>query len=193
MKSSQVPSRYIAFGLMVVVALIAYSNIFSYPFQFDDLYHIIQKSKLHSFRYFDHLSLWTNINTRPIPMFTLAVNYAMGGTNVTGYHILNLIIHIFTGLVVYFLTLQILSSNTIKAEHPIKKHKEMGALFISLLFLAHPIQTQAVTYIVQRMTSMAAMFYILSLLCYVRGRISIGNGRRKTAAAFFIGCFAEVI
>jgi len=45
------------------------------------------------------------------------------------------------------------------------------SLFTALIFVAHPIQTQAVTYTVQRYTSMAAMFYFLSVICYLKGRI----------------------
>ncbi len=195
MKLTKLPFRYIAFGLMIVVSLLAYSNIFHYPFEFDDLYHIIQKTRLHSFAYFGHLSTWININSRPIPMLTLAINYWLGGTDVVGYHIVNLIIHILSGVVVYFLSLQILSSDQIKNEHPIKKNKEIAALLISLLFLAHPIQTQAVTYTIQRITSLAALFYMLSVFFYLKGRMlqSSKTGSLKEALPFYAGTFISFI
>jgi tetratricopeptide (TPR) repeat protein len=53
------------------------------------------------------------------------------------------------------------------------------ALTAAALFLVHPVQTQAVTYIVQRFASLAALFYLLTVICYLFGRLSAPTGVRR--------------
>ena len=84
----------LAAGLIIVVALIVYSNSFYVPLQFDDIYHITQKKLTHDLGNFANLNTWKNVNSRPLAMLTLALNYRWGGASPTGYHILNLIFHI---------------------------------------------------------------------------------------------------
>ncbi|MGA2468032.1 MAG: hypothetical protein ABSH06_27275, partial [Thermodesulfobacteriota bacterium] len=107
--------------------------------------------------------------------FTFALNFYFGGLNVFGYHLANLLIHISTGIFVFWFVLLTLGLPTQR-----ERYRSIGfkvAFLTSLIFIAYPIQTQAVTYIVQRMTSMATMFYLLSMIFYIKGRLSLG--RRK--------------
>jgi hypothetical protein len=83
---------------------------------------------------------------------------------------LNLIIHLFTAILVWWLTLLTFSTPAIKKES-ISRHANVLALFAGLIFVSHPLQTEAVTYIVQRAACMAALFYLLSLCLYVKSRL----------------------
>jgi len=84
----------------------------------------------------------------------------------------NFLIHIASGIFLYAFLLLTFNLPSLKEKYGSISYKV--ALFTSLIFIAHPIQTQSVTYIVQRMASMAGMFYLLSLVLYVKGRLSTG-------------------
>ncbi|MBI5196564.1 MAG: hypothetical protein HZA10_09595 [Nitrospirae bacterium] len=152
--------------LIVVTGLIAYSNTFRVPFQFDDYNYIIDNHKLR-----DLSNLWPPTGSRWAGFLTFALNYKFGGLSVTDYHIVNIIIHIINALLVYRLVLLTFQTPYFNL-HPstFNPRPSLIALFSSLLFVSHPVQTQAVTYIVQRFTSTAVMFYLLSLVMYVKFR-----------------------
>jgi tetratricopeptide (TPR) repeat protein len=84
----------------------------------------------------------------------------------------NILIHIVNGVLVYFLALILLRKNQMLAhrQSASERRLRLAALYAAAIFIAHPAQIQAVTYIVQRMTSMATMFYMMSLLFYLLGR-----------------------
>ena len=180
-KKQSFPLKHLlAIGLMVVVAFIAYANTFHVPFQFDDRPNILDNPniqiKIFTFDRLEQLVRNTYPDTiRIFAYFTFALNYYFGRFNVFGYHLVNLLIHIASGVFLYWLLLLTFNLHSLKERYgsvafPI-------ALFSSLLFIAHPIQTQSVTYIVQRMASMAGMFYLLAMLLYIKGRLSKGTPR----------------
>ena len=175
------PFRHlIAVGLIIGVALVAYSNTFYVPFQFDDRSNIVQNPSI-QIRVFTWDSLERLVrNTykdtiRVFSYFTLALNYYFGGLNVFGYHLVNFIIHVIAGIFLYWFLILTFDLSTLKEKYGSISYKV--ALFTSLIFISHPIQTQSVTYIVQRMTSMAGMFYLLSMVLYIKGRLSSGRAR----------------
>jgi hypothetical protein len=196
--SSLKARHLIAIGLIVGVALVAYSNTFTVPFHFDDRPNILDNPNVHI-----KVLTWDRVdqlvkNTykesiRVFSYFTLALNYYFGGVHVFGYHLVNFIIHVASGIFLYgFLTLTF--------NLPRLKEKYGGisyrvALFASLIFIAHPIQTQSVTYIVQRMASMAGMFYLLSMVLYIQGKLSSGKIRiiyfGGMVLAYVLGVFSK--
>jgi Flp pilus assembly protein TadD len=109
---------------------------------------------------------------RPVANVSFALNYLAGGYDVKGYHLVNIFIHVANGALVYFLSLMLLRrSQAIEGRASASNRRlQLAALLAAAIFIAHPVQVQAVTYIVQRMTSMATMFYLLSLLLYLLGR-----------------------
>ncbi|MBU1012874.1 MAG: tetratricopeptide repeat protein [Bacteroidetes bacterium] len=161
--------------LIIVLGTIIYSNSFYGEFQFDDGVHIVQQNKFNDLSLYSEFSSWTRINDRPLSYFTLAINRSLNGTNVFGYHVFNLMVHLLTSILVYFFTLLLLSQKVVHSNKIIGKEK-LTALFIALIFLCHPIQTQAVSYIIQRMTSLAGLFYIASSFFYLKARLSQVKG-----------------
>ncbi len=121
---------------------------------------------------------------RWLPDVSFALNYFFGGIDVFGYHLVNLTIHIFTGITFYFLALVTLHLPILTGRFT--RPREI-ALASAIIWLAHPIQTNAVTYIVQRMTSMAALFYLGSMLFYVYGRLEKDSNLKK------ISCFTACL
>ena len=148
--------------VIIVLGIICYSNTFDSEFYFDDNNSIVKNV---SIRDLGNLrAIWKFSPIRFITYLSFAVNYHFGELNVFGYHLVNILIHIVTAFFVYLFTLYIsILSN--------KQTPYWIAVFAALIFLCHPIQTQAVTYIVQRAASLATLFYMISLSCYVRARI----------------------
>ncbi|MDY0094403.1 MAG: tetratricopeptide repeat protein, partial [Candidatus Vecturithrix sp.] len=120
---------------------------------------------------------------RPIAMITFALNWYFSGDDVVGYHAINILIHFLTALTLYKTIRRLLQSKNLPFRND--EDIELIALTATVLWAAHPIQTQAVTYIVQRSTSLAALFCIAAIYLYISGRQSIN--RSQGVAAFF-GC-----
>lgn len=159
--------------ILTLVALAAYSNTFNVPFILDDEGSIQLHTPVHGLaNYF--AEGWPGYNYLPNRAFgylTFALNYEFGGLNVAGYHVVNLGIHIFTALLVYALVRLTFRTPFMRNSPVSPNQSQLLAFVVALLFVSHPIQTQAVTYIVQRLTSLTSMFYLAAIVCYVRWRL----------------------
>ena len=161
-------------------------DTFQVPFHFDDKPNIVQNPNIQIKVFtWDRLAQLVR-NTyketiRVFSYFTLALNYYFGGLDVFGYHVVNLCIHVASGIFLYWFLLLTFHLPSLRERYGPISYRV--ALFTSLIFIAHPIQTQSVTYIVQRMASMAGMFYLLSMVLYVKGRL----GRGRTRSLYFGG------
>lgn len=158
-------------GLAVIILLgtIIYSNSFNCSFHLDDLPRIADNAGIRNLA--DVKAWWNSYPLRPIGMFTFALNYHFNQLDIHYYHLVNLVIHLINACLVWWLTLLIFSSPAMK-DNPIIRQKKVIAFFTALLFVSHPLATQSVTYIVQRMASMVAMFYLLSLVLYMKARLT---------------------
>jgi hypothetical protein len=98
------------------------------------------------------------------------VNYRLGGFDPLGYHVGNFAVHLLTAIGVFALALTLCRTPRLNAGWPPRRALVL-ATAAGLLFACHPLQTQAVTYIVQRAASMAALFYVWAIVCYLRARL----------------------
>jgi len=151
--------------LISFCGLLAYSNTFHVPFLFDDIRNIVENHMLR-----DLGNLWPPSGSRWFGFLTFALNYKLHGLDVTGYHIVNLAIHLINSILFYFLV--IVSFQTpFLIKSSLKNNSGLIAFTSGLIFVAHPIHTQAVTYIVQRFASLATLFYLLSLVTFIKWRL----------------------
>ncbi len=146
--------------LIVAIGMLAYSNTRAVPFLLDDSARIVNNEHLRSLIPTTAMSR-TN---RPIVNYTFALNYAWGGLDVSGYHAANLCIHLWAGLCLYGIAHQTLR----KLGGDWASHRRGLALAIASLWVVHPLQTQAVTYINQRYESMMGLMYMGTLYAFVR-------------------------
>ncbi|MEW6218306.1 MAG: tetratricopeptide repeat protein [Thermodesulfobacteriota bacterium] len=160
-----------AMALLVAITAGVYANSFHGPFTFDDADNIVENRALR----IDSLS-WTALaraassgpsSHRWLPNLTFALNYALGGDEVWGFHLGNLLVHLGAALLVFTLAWQILARAQGSRSYP---RPLAVALVAALLWSCHPLGTNAVTYIVQRMTSMATLFSLASLALWIQGR-----------------------
>ncbi len=178
----------IAFAIIAATALVAYSNTFKVPFVFDDIHSIVESRA----RRHQNWGWRSWIGTRTLPSKTLDLNFKFNNLDVAGYHVVNLAIHIVAGwgafVLIYGLARQSLPRNDWRLVGITVDNWSVVALIGALLFVAHPIQTQAVTYIVQRLASMATMFYLWALAAYVNYRQTSGRYRQLSWGAVSVAC-----
>jgi tetratricopeptide (TPR) repeat protein len=188
--------------VVVILGVFCYSNTFQVPFVLDDPQQIGENPVIHDLaNFFINSSGHEYLPNRFIGNLTFALNYHFGGLNVVGYHAVNLAIHIANALLVYCLAALTLRTPFfsglgtgdwrlerqglgtgdwgLKTKNSKLKSQNFLPFLAALLFVSHPIQTQAVTYIVQRLTSLATLFYLASLVLHVRWRLA-----REAVAAF---------
>ena len=172
--SKPVPGLFLFSGpyiyiILCVLGIIIYSGTFNNQFVFDDYPNIVDNQYIRDFK--DFRIVRAIFPARAFGLFTFMVNYRLHGLHVTGYHVVNLLIHILSSCMVYWLVSLILSAPSIQKDR-ISEHKHIIAGFSALLFLTHPVQTQAVSYIVQRLASLAALFYLSALGLYIKARLT---------------------
>lgn len=165
--------------LLALLATLIYSNTFSIPFYFDDYRNIVDNPRVKDLSNFLDFSS----GTRDIGFLSFALNYYFGGLKVFGYHLINLITHIANGFLVYSLVLLLFravhGSPSTADSDPQRVSVPWIALATALLFISHPIQTQAVTYIVQRFASLVTLFYLSTMVFYLKWRLSPAEGKTR--------------
>jgi tetratricopeptide (TPR) repeat protein len=125
---------------------------------------------------------------RPVACLSFALNWYFGKDRVFGYHLVNISIHLLTAFFLYITLLYLFESPNLKDRY--KEIKRFVSLLAVVIWAIHPIQTQAITYIVQRMASLSAMFSILSLLFYMKARMCPIRYKRFS---WFAGAFLAFI
>jgi tetratricopeptide (TPR) repeat protein len=168
------PIRRFAFAVLLVAAgLLAYENSMSGVFTLDDIPCIVNNESLRSLD-----ATWNagpddipgGLNRRVVGRWTFALNFAAGGLNVWGYHLVNIVIHITAALLLMGIVRRVLLLPRIPSA--LREQAALLAFCAALLWLVHPIQTESVTYIVQRLESLMGMFFLASLYALLRSRDS---------------------
>src|SRR5213593_4041592 len=149
-------------AILVVLALIAYWNSTDAPFVFDDLETIQRNTGVRFGDYFSNFNLAGFLSTRSLLFVTFAFNHWVGEQNVTGYHILNVALHILNGLLVFFI-----GRNIFARVRSDETSVRMYAMLAAAFFLLHPVQTESVTYISSRSELLSTFFYLAGLLVFV--------------------------
>jgi Tfp pilus assembly protein PilF len=163
------PSRKLVLPVFVMclATLWAYRESFFVPFVFDDIYLIVEGPAVRSFE-----AAVRQGGMRPVGMLTLAANYAVGGLKVSGYHAFNLLVHLSAGLVLFGIVRRtLLLKEGRELSDGLETHPTGVWLpaAVALIWLVHPLQTQSVTYIIQRFESLMGLFYLLCIYCVLRG------------------------
>jgi tetratricopeptide (TPR) repeat protein len=198
---SHTPFPRVIFFLFLFITII-YGNSLKAEWHLDDYANILYNTNL-QIENFAPSTLYRAIRmpytsgeriSRPLARLSFALNWYWHGHDLSGYHLFNICVHLLAAVLLYLTILELLSQS------PVLKNRYVGnrqfiALLATVLWAANPIQTQAITYIVQRMASMAAMFFILAFYLYLRGRASATKKQRSlcwlSAGAAFIAAMAS--
>lgn len=164
MKLEQLSGRQkdlLAVTCLALLTFLIYGNTYNVTWHLDDFASIITNKNVYALA--DPLR--TLLSPRGPALLSFALNYALHGESLPGYHLFNNGIHIMASAIVYLLLKRVTGGN------------RSWAFIGALVFATHPLQTQAVTYIVQRMAALAALFAFTCLYCYVRGRETLAGGK----------------
>jgi len=190
--------RKVVFAIvaLAVIIFIIYGNSFHCSWHFDDVPNITDNPNLHLKEI-----TWENVKRtlfsdrnnpnvlyRPVACLSFGLNYYFGKLNVFGYHLVNIFIHLISSIFLFLFIYHTLNLPSLKTTYT--KHSYSIALLSTILWTINPIQTQAVTYIVQRMASLAGMFYIMSMYFYLKARTT---GTGSTKILFLILCLISFV
>lgn len=177
-----------AIALLVAITL-AYWNSGAAPFVFDDIPAVRDNATLAKPGIFFSPPPQTTVAGRPILNASFAVSAALAGGAPAGHHAVNILIHAGAALVLFGLMRRTLLLEKFRGRFG--PRATSLALVVALLWGLHPVQTEAVTYIVQRAESLMGFFFLLTLYCFVRGidstRRSAWFGAALVACAFGMG------
>ena len=168
----------LAAAIILLAGAAAYLNSFSGAFVFDDFFCITENREIrHLWPLGDVLfpplnSAAAGVAGRPVVNLSLAVNYALGGTNVWGYHAFNLAIHLLAALTLLGLVRRTLLLPVLCERFG--SRATVLSLAVAILWTIHPLQTEAVTYVIQRAESLMGLCYLLTLYCVLRGATAKG-------------------
>lgn len=187
--------------ILACLCFLVYSNTFTASWQFDDYPNILFNPAIHvdqagAESFFEALFVPFGTNgrlRRPISNLTFALNWYFGGDDVIGYHLVNLIIHTFTGFILFSTIILLFRTPKLEAVCSDNRGVYFIALLSAIIWAIHPIQTQAVTYIVQRMASLAAFFYILGIFFYIKARLSKRFFFKSLLFVFCLLCYGLAI
>ena len=165
-----------AFLLLLASIVLVYSNTFHAEWHFDDRHSIVENSKVQiseftlkslsqAIEHPDQQRIW-----RPLAYLSFSMNWYVGQDEVFGFHVINILIHCVTSFILFQVLSCLFQSPVLKQRYSDEWYTI--SLLAAILWAVNPIQTQAVTYIVQRMTLLAALFYISGIFFYLRARSS---------------------
>lgn len=172
-------SPYLLAAVLALATLLVYSNTFQSPFHFDDRIRIEENFAI---RKLWPISVPIADTTRPVCMFTFALNYAVHGYDVWGYHLTNLFIHVAAGLTLFGIARRTFTRG-IPNGH---SRATLLAFVIAMIWTLHPLNTEAVTYVVQRLESLMGLFYLSTLYFFIRAQDS--QHKLLWYVASFIAC-----
>ncbi len=182
--------------LLFLLLFLIYGNGFDCSWHFDDYINIVENTKVH----ISTLS-WQEIEPglygiggiarwqRPLSYFSFALNHYMDGLDVFGYHLVNFFIHYIAAVFLFLFLYNTLRLPILEGRY--ERHAYSIALLSTVFWAINPVQVMAVTYIVQRMASMTAMFYIMAMYFYLKGRT--GDRTWKSVAFYVLAVFCVVL
>ena len=152
-------------------AWLAFHNTFSVPFFFDDITAINANASIRDLGSLAEVLAppagGTGVAGRPLVNLSLAINFACGGLEVYGYHVLNLVLHTAAGLALFGLVRRTLLQPSLGGRF--ESRATILAALVAVLWTVHPLQTESVTCVVQRTEVLVGLWYLFTLYCFVRG------------------------
>lgn len=186
--SSSEPRWVFALGALLLALGIfcAYHRSLHVPFLLDDPDSIEKNPTIRNLpsAFFPPENSGSTVSGRPLLNLSFALNYRFGGTDVLGYHLGNLLIHLLASLSLWGVVRRTLLLPALAPRFG--KHASFLAWMIALLWALHPLQTEAVTYLSQRAEALVGLLYLLTLYTFIR---SLERARRGWAIATCLLCF----
>jgi protein O-mannosyl-transferase len=173
--SRQEPPAWAAAAVLLSAIAATYGKALDAPLFFDDVFALVENKSIKS--------LWPlvgatqqpgplnppkdlPISARPLVNLSFAINYYFGGLDPVGYHLINVVIHFLSAMLLWSIV-----RRTLRLPYFASRFDAAAgwlALAVALLWALHPLQTEAVIYTTQRTELMMALFYLATLYCSLR-------------------------
>ena len=167
-------------------------NGFHGEWHFDDISNIVENPNIQlknlAFKSLHSTFYFRGDLHRPLSYLSLALNYYFGGLETFGYHLINFIIHYVTAIFLFLFIFNTLRLPLLKDRYGERAYAL--SMLATVFWAINPVQVLAVSYVVQRMASMAGMFYIAAMYFYLKGRTAEGIRNR---AFFFLCCAVAML
>lgn len=180
----QIEKKPVQIILLAIAVLLVYGHTLDVPFYLDDFSSIQENPAIYNWQGTVR-ELWQIYTLRIIGYLSFALNYQLHQFQVTGYHIVNISIHLLAGCAVLGLLHGLMRTPQLAQMRLSPTVQTWLPLTVALIFVLHPLQIQGVTYIVQRLASLAALFYITAMACFIQARLTPENKKR---ILWLIGC-----
>lgn len=176
---------------VIIISIICYANTLKNDFVYDDNITIvnnyaIQKanniSQLVNKNYF---ALSGELSYRPVVTLTYFLDYAIYGSKPWGYHLTNIFLHVINGLLLYKFLLILNSSNKLKPASPFISNT---TLFFVLLFMSHPVLTEAVNGISFREDLLVFLFFVAAFNLYIKSKSILTSNIHQSVIIYIISC-----
>ncbi|MGD9228939.1 MAG: tetratricopeptide repeat protein [Desulfobacterales bacterium] len=172
--------------LLAALVIFIYADTLTAPFIFDDRPNISENPHIRisriSLKGLAAAAFDSPQHQRPVANISFALNYYLHGYNVVGFRLVNIVIHVISGILLYFFIQATFRAPALRSGNT---HAKWISFFAAAIWMVHPLQTQSISYMVQRMNSLAAMFYILSFLLYAHFRM---NPQKRSKGWLLSGC-----
>jgi Flp pilus assembly protein TadD len=168
--------------ILIGVGFLIYLQSIQGPFVYDDEMHITQNPTI---RHLDQIGRILASDRRMVVTLSLAINYALDGDQPRLYHLFNVAVHLFAAALLYGIVRRTLLTAKLRDQYASYEH--WLAFAVALLWMCHPLGTQAVAYVIQRGESLMGMFYLLTIYCLIRG------SENKYAAGWYIACVIAML
>jgi tetratricopeptide (TPR) repeat protein len=195
---------------LALAAWWAYRGSFTGPFFFDDRPSIVDNPTIRHLGAIGQVlsppeTQGSSVAGRPLVNLSLALNFAWGGLDVGGYHAVNLVIHVLAALTLFGIVRRTLARSLAPSSAPGSVRPDPGgiglasahradrlpwllAFFVALLWTLHPLQTESVTFVVQRTESLMGLFYLLTLYGFIRYAGTKAPAATAWAAVSLMAC-----
>ena len=158
------PTRVKALALICLCGIIIFFATVHSPFVYDDAHAIEDNPYIKNLSMFQQMVGVQNIFNRSILLFTFSVNHAIGQLDVFGYHLINLMLHLCAGIILYFLTMELVKIENTALTPTFQKLP----LAVTLIHLFNPINVESITYLSCRSSVLATVFYLSSFYLFIR-------------------------
>lgn len=167
----------IVFIILLVIGLIIYANSFNNQFFWDDDDSIVNNAYIKDWRYIPKFFSQNLIEGagqttnywRPLVLLSFAVDYHAWGLTPAGFHLTNTILHILCAWLVFLFLCKLFEQ--LKEDKKLSSRDYFLSFLVSLFFLVHPLQTEAVVYTAGRADPLSSFFSLLVLIFYINFRI----------------------
>ncbi|UCD83829.1 MAG: tetratricopeptide repeat protein [Deltaproteobacteria bacterium] len=181
--------RIIAISLILLISALGYFNSLENTFHFDDRPVIEENPNIRDVS--DFSSIVSHNPSRPILFLSIALNYYFSHLNPFGYHLVNLLLHGLTSILLYLILYMSFRNLSFSTDNLLSARRI--ALFSSIIYATLPVHTESVSYIASRSSVLCTSFYLLSLYFFIKVRSGNFQDKKNLILNYLVSLFSFLL